>query len=208
MFIKLCGFTRIEDIEFVKNLPISAVGFIFYKNSRRYVTPGQAAEMALILKGSGIKTTGVFVDDDPESIMRIVESAGLQIVQVYNSNTANELAPVIPVISCIRVGGPEQHTLPEPHSGGMVLFDTYSVDAHGGTGKSFNHDLIRAYPFRDRMIIAGGINENNIKNIIRELQPGGLDLSSGIEISQGIKSAEKILRIMDAIEGAKNDINA
>jgi phosphoribosylanthranilate isomerase len=58
------------------------------------------------------------------------------------------------------------------------------------------------------MIIAGGINENNIKNIIRELQPGGLDLSSGIEISQGIKSAEKILRIMDAIEGAKNDINA
>ncbi|PKL16215.1 MAG: N-(5'-phosphoribosyl)anthranilate isomerase, partial [Spirochaetae bacterium HGW-Spirochaetae-5] len=110
MFIKLCGFTRTEDIEFVKNLPISAVGFIFYKNSRRYVTPDKAAEMALILKGSGIKTTGVFVDDDSKSIMKIVEHARLDMVQVYNSNTANELAQLLPVISCVRVGGPEQHT--------------------------------------------------------------------------------------------------
>jgi phosphoribosylanthranilate isomerase len=208
MFIKLCGFTRTEDIEFVKDLPISAVGFIFYINSRRYVTPDQAAEMTLLLKGSRIKTTGVFVDDDPESIMCIVEHAGLHMVQVYNSNTANELAPLLPVINCIRVGGPEQHTLPEPHPGGMVLFDTYSADAHGGTGKSFNHDLIKAYPFKDRMIIAGGINESNVKNIITEIQPGGLDISSGIEISQGIKSAEKILRIMNAIEEAKNDFTA
>lgn len=208
MFIKLCGFTKTEDIEFVKDLPISAVGFIFYKNSRRYVTPDQAAEMTLILKGSGIKTTGVFVDDDSKSIMNIVEHAGLDMVQVYNSNTANELASLLPVINCIRVGGPKQHTLPEPHTGGMVLFDTYSAEAHGGTGKSFNHDLIRAYHFRDRMIIAGGINESNVKNIITEIHPGGLDISSGIEISQGIKSAEKILRIMNAIEEAKNDITA
>ena len=208
MFIKLCGFTRTEDVEFVKDLPISSVGFIFYKNSRRYVTPELAAEMTHKLKGSGIKTAGVFVDDDPESIMRIVEHAGLHMVQVYNSNTANELASVIPVISCVRVGGPEQHSLPEPHPGGMVLFDTYSAEAHGGTGKSFNHDLIKTYPFKDRMIIAGGINENNVKNIITEIEPGGLDISSGIEISEGIKSAEKILRIMNAIEEAKNDITA
>ncbi len=208
MFIKLCGFTRIEDIEFVKDLPISAVGFIFYKNSSRYVTPGQAAEMTLILKNSGIKTTGVFVDNDSKSIMNIVEYAGLDMVQVYNSNTAKELASSIPVINCIRIGEPEQYFLPEPYQGGMVLFDTYSAEAHGGTGKSFNHDLIKVYPFRDRMIIAGGINESNVKSIIKELQPGGLDISSGIEISEGIKSGEKILRIINAIEEAKNDIYA
>ncbi len=208
MFIKLCGFTRTEDVEFVRDLPVSSVGFIFYRNSRRYVTPEQAAEMSLILKGSGIKTTGVFVDDDSKSIMKIVEHAQLDMVQVYNSSTANELSPMIPVISCIRVGDPEQQTLPEPHPGGMVLFDTYSTEAHGGTGKIFNHDLIRSYPFRDRMIIAGGINESNVKNIIKELQPGGLDISSGIEISQGIKSGKKILKILQRIEEAKNDINA
>jgi phosphoribosylanthranilate isomerase len=208
MFIKLCGFTRIEDIEKILDLPISAVGFIFYKNSRRYVSPAQVRDMVSLMKGTGIKSTGVFVDDTPESIMKIVDSARLDMVQVYNSNTANELSSSIPVISCARVGGPEQHILPEPHAGGMVLFDTYSSESHGGTGKSFNHDLIRDYPYRDRMIIAGGINEFNIKDIIKNLRPGGLDISSGIEISAGIKSHEKILTIMQAIKEADNAINA
>lgn len=208
MFIKLCGFTRTEDVEFVKDLSISSIGFIFYKNSKRYVSPEQAAEMALILKDSGIKTTGVFVDDSSESIMKIVESTGLDMVQVYNSNTANELASVLPVIRCVRVGAPEQQRLPIPHPGGMVLFDTYSTEAHGGTGKSFNTDLIKDYPLKDMMIIAGGINPDNVKLIIKEIHPGGIDISSGIEISPGIKSKEKILNILKAIKEAENDIIA
>lgn len=208
MFIKLCGFTRIEDIEIIKDLPITAAGFIFYKNSRRYVSPECAGEMSLLLKKSGIKAAGVFVDDDPETIIKIVKSSGLDMVQVYNSNTANELAQMIPVINCVRVGGPQQHLLPEPHDGGMILFDTYSEEAHGGTGKSFNLDLISEYPHKNRMIIAGGINESNIRNILLKVRPGGIDISSGIEISPGIKSKEKILNIMKAIEEAENDINA
>jgi phosphoribosylanthranilate isomerase len=208
MFIKLCGFTRIKDIEKVVDLPISAVGFIFYKNSRRYVSPDMARDMASLINGTGIKSTGVFVDDDPESIMKIAESARLDMVQVYNSSTANELSPLIPVISCTRIGGPGQHKLPEPHAGWMVLFDTYSAELHGGTGKSFNHDLIRDYPYKDRMIIAGGVNEFNVEDIIKNLSPGGLDISSGIEISAGIKSHEKILTIMQKIKEADNAINA
>lgn len=58
------------------------------------------------------------------------------------------------------------------------------------------------------MIVAGGVNEGNIKDIIREVKPGGLDISSGIEITKGIKSLDKILKIMKAIEEAENDINA
>lgn len=208
MFIKLCGFTRTEDISIIKNLPVSAVGFIFHKKSRRYITPQTAKKLSAHLKGSGIKTTGVFVDDEPEAIMKIVDSAGLDIVQVYDSNTADKLHSMIPVISCTRIGLPGETALPEPLPGGMVLFDTYSPDFHGGTGKSFNRDLVRDYPYRDKMVIAGGINENNIKEIIRELRPGGVDISSGIEISEGIKSEEKILRIMRAIEEAENDFNA
>jgi len=208
MFIKLCGFTRIEDIEIVKNLPISSVGFIFYKNSRRYISPEHAGRMALLLKKNGIKATGVFVDDDPETIMEIVNSSSLDMVQVYNSCTADALSPLIPVINCVRIGDPENHLLPEPHTGGMVLFDTYSTDALGGTGKSFNLDSVIDYPFKNKMIIAGGISENNIYDIIRKVHPGGIDISSGIEISAGIKSEKKILRIMQIIEEAQNDINA
>jgi len=208
MFVKLCGFTRSEDIEFVKTLPVSAVGFIFYKKSKRYVTPEQAKKMTSLLQGTGIKSTGVFVDDDSHSVMKIVKSAGLDMVQVYNNNTADELSQFIPVINSIRIGGPGQLSLPEPHPGGMVLFDTFSSDAHGGTGKSFNHGLIMNYHSKEKMIIAGGINENNIRDIIREVHPGGIDISSGIEISDGIKSENKILKIIKAIEEAENDIYA
>jgi len=208
MFIKLCGFTRPEDIEKVKNLPISSVGFIFYKKSKRYVTPEHAGELARILEGTGIKTTGVFVDDDPETVMEIVRSAGLDMAQVYDANTASILSPKIPVIQCVRIGGPEQLSLPEPVSGGMVLFDTYSAENYGGTGKSFNRGLVKSYTHRERMIVAGGLNEKNITEIIRDLRPGGVDISSGIETSEGIKSGEKIFKIMQLIKEAENDFNA
>jgi len=208
MFIKLCGFTRIEDIEKIQGLPVSAAGFIFYKKSGRYVTPRQAREMAIMLKGSGIMAAGVFVDEDPQSIMEIVKTAHLDMVQVYSSVTAGQLASSVPVIECVRIGDQVQAALPEPLPGGMVLFDTYSAGSHGGTGKSFNRGLIRNYPFRDKMIVAGGVNEGNIRDIIMELKPGGIDISSGIEISEGIKSRGKILKIMQAVEEAENDINA
>ena len=208
MFIKLCGFTRIEDIEKIIGLPVSAAGFVFHKKSERYVTPPAAGEMALLLKGSGIKATGIFVDYDPESIMEIVKSAHLDMVQVYSSVTAGKLCSVIPVIECVRIGDRARPVFPEPLPGGMVLFDKYSSESHGGTGKSFNREMINGYRFRDKMIVAGGVNEGNIKDIIREVKPGGLDISSGIEITKGIKSLDKILKIMKAIEEAENDINA
>lgn len=208
MFVKLCGFTRVEDIDFVKNLPVSSVGFIFHKKSGRYITPRKAGELSRILKGSGIKATGVFVDDLPESIMETSAVAELDIVQVYDNDTADKLSLIMPVIRCARIGAQENTLLPEPPAGGMVLFDTYSADAHGGTGKCFNHEIIETYPFRDRMIIAGGINETNIKNIITRIRPGGVDISSGIEISAGIKSREKILNIMKLIKEAEDEFNA
>ncbi len=208
MFIKLCGFTRAEDINFVKDLPISAAGFIFHKESKRYITPLQAGELSLILKETGIKSTGVFVNDDAESILEIVREAHLDMVQVYNNETAIKLSGTVPVINCFRVGDPEQTELPDPLPSGMVLFDTFTGEAHGGTGKSFDHDLIKGYPFRDKMIVAGGLNEMNIRNIITDLRPGGVDISSGIEISPGIKSENKILKIIKLIEEAENEYNA
>lgn len=208
MFIKLCGFTRNQDVEFVKDLPVSSVGFIFYKKSARYVSPERAAEMISILNGTGIKAAGVFVDDDPESIMNIVRQSGLDMVQVYSSRTADTLAPVVPVINCIRIGEPGNNLLPEPQPGGMVLFDSYSPDEFGGTGRSFSREAIISYPYRERMIVAGGINALNVKETIRELCPGGIDISSGIEVSPGIKSRDKISDIISKIMEAQNEIIA
>lgn len=208
MFIKLCGFTRTEDIETVLELPVSAVGFIFYKKSPRYIAPERAAVLAAALKVSRILSVGVFVDDEPEAILDTVRIAGLDMVQIYKLNTASVLSSAVPVIQCARVGEPGIRSLPEPLPGGMVLFDTYSPSSFGGTGESFDHSIIRDYPFRDRMIIAGGINEYNVKSIIEEYRPGGVDISSGIEVSAGIKSPEKIKRIISLIMEAQHEITA
>lgn len=205
MFVKFCGFTRPEDIEKVMRLPVSSVGFIFYEKSKRYVTPLQAKEMSLMLDGTGILKTGVFVNTHSVSIMEIAAIADLDMVQVYDGETARSLAGRIPVIECVRVGGPTGLTLPEPLPGSMVLFDTYSAELYGGTGKTFDRDMIRSYDFRDRMIVAGGLNENNITEIIKDMKPGGVDISSGIEVSEGIKSGKKMTRIMYLIMEAVND---
>lgn len=205
VFVKFCGFTRPEDIEKVLKLPVSSVGFIFYEKSKRYVTPLQAKEMSLMLEGTGILKTGVFVNVHPGKIMETAEIAGLDMVQVYDSETARLLSGRIPVIECVRIGGPGRAHLPEPLPGGMVLFDTYSAEFYGGTGKTFDSNVLLNYSFRDRMIIAGGLNEFNITGIIKDIKPGGVDISSGIEISEGIKSGEKMTRIMQLITEAEND---
>ena len=205
MFVKLCGFTRPEDIKKIIGLPVSSVGFIFYKKSKRYVNPEQAARMSRMLEKSPIKKTGVFVNSSPESIMDTVLSARLDMVQVYDSRTALALSGRIPVIQVVRLGGANGISLPEPLPGVRVLFDTYSAEQYGGTGKTFDNRLLKNYPFRDRMIIAGGLNESNISKIIKDMKPGGVDISSGIEVSEGIKSGEKISRIIQLIMEAEND---
>lgn len=205
MFVKLCGFTRPEDIEKVIGLPVSSVGFIFYKKSKRYVTPEQAGKMSRMLERSPIKKTGVFVDSSPELIMDTVHSASLDMVQVYDSRTVLALSGRLPVIQGVRLGGPGEISLPEPLPGVRVLFDAYSSEKYGGTGKTFDSSLLKNYPFRERMIIAGGLNEDNILKIIKDMKPGGVDISSGIEESEGIKSGEKITRILKLIMEAEND---
>ncbi len=206
MFVKLCGFTRHEDIEKISGFKISSAGFIFYKASKRYVKPSIAKELCSIIKGSGIATTGVFVDDDEYTIKSIADYTGLDMLQVYTCETASALQGFLPVISCFRIkpeyGG---YDLPLPPENGIILFDTFDTDSTGGTGKNFSSEILKDYRFRDRMIVAGGINSSNIQPLIKNIKPFGVDISSGIETAPGIKSVEKIREILEKIEEVEND---
>jgi len=206
MFVKLCGFTRREDIEMIPDLKIAAAGFIFYKASKRYVKPVVAKELIGILKGSSIAAAGIFVDDDADTIKSIADYTGLDMLQVYNSETAAALNGFLPVISCFRIK--HEHTavdLPVPPDSGHILFDTFDTGSMGGTGKSFSSDILKSYGFRERMIVAGGVNSGNIGSLIRDIRPFGVDISSGIETAPGIKSQGKIKEILEKIAEAEND---
>ena len=203
MFVKFCGFTRSKDIEAAALLPLSAIGYIFYNRSERYIKPEKAAEFSEILKDTGILKTGVFVNSSIDDIKKISETAGLDMLQVYDTETAAALKGFLPVIECFRVKTGED--MPEKCSGNFMLFDSFSTTEYGGTGISFCHDLIKNYPLLSVTIAAGGINSGNIKKIITEITPFGVDISSGIEISKGIKSSEKMCEIFSIIMEAQNE---
>jgi len=206
MFVKLCGFTRYEDIEKILNLNISAAGFIFYKDSKRYVKPVLAKQLCETLKGSGIAATGVFVNDDADAIKSIADYTGLDMLQVYRSETAEALRGFLPVISCFRVKpGHGVNDLPVPPESGHILFDTFDSGSMGGTGKAFSSDILKKYRFRDRMIVAGGISSANVSALVKNIRPFGVDISSGIETAPGIKSPDKIKEILEKIAEAEND---
>lgn len=203
MFVKFCGFTRPEDIVDAAFLPVSAVGYIFYNKSERYITPEKGAEFSEILKGTGILKTGVFVNSSIDEIKKTSDIAKLDMVQVYDRKTASALKGFLPVIECFRIKGKED--IPEDCHGDFILLDSFSSKEYGGTGISFCHNLLKNYPLISRTIAAGGINSSNIEKIIRETEPFGVDISSGIETSRGIKSSEKMGKIFSIIMEAQNE---
>lgn len=204
MFVKLCGFTRHEDVEFIADLPISAIGFIFYKKSKRYISPQRAAELSKVA-GSNILKIGVFVEDTTDEIKAMAEIANLDMLQLYNSHSARELKGFLPIIQCLRVKEAIPHELTSQLFGDFILVDTFDEKNFGGTGKSFNPEILKNFPLREKLIVAGGINCENVSHIIKEITPFGIDISSGIEISPGIKSKEKIITLLQKIKEAEND---
>ena len=203
MFVKFCGFTRAEDIETAALLPLSAIGYIFYDKSERYIKPEKAAEFSDILKGTGILKTGVFVNNGIDEIKKISDTAKLDIIQVYDTETAAALKGFLPVIEAFRIK--DRNDLPGKCTGDFILLDSFSDMEYGGTGKVFSHDLLKDYPLLSKTIAAGGINSKNIKKLIKEITPFGVDISSGIEITKGIKSSEKMRKIFSEIMEAQNE---
>jgi phosphoribosylanthranilate isomerase len=206
MFVKFCGFTRSQDIECAAMLPVSSVGFIFHEKSDRFITAEKGAEFSGILKGTGILKTGVFVKSSVDEIKRTAEIARLDMLQVYDKSTARELKGFLPIIEAFRVKGANE--LPDKSSAEFILLDAFSDNEYGGTGKSFHHEILNNYPLINRTIIAGGVNSSNLKKIIIEAQPFGVDISSGIETARGIKSSHKMREIFSIIMEAENGTDA
>jgi phosphoribosylanthranilate isomerase len=201
MFIKFCGFTRREDIEAVRDMPVSAIGFVFYRGSERYITPEHAGDLSEMLQSTGIMKTGVFVGYGADEIIEISNIAGLDCLQIYDPTLYTDLAGLMPIILCYRIKktGDLNH-IPLPRDGDMLLLDSYDPDVYGGSGAPFKWKLLEGYPHIDRTIIAGGLNESNVHQLLETIKPFGIDISSGIEISPGVKSIEKMKSLIKILE--------
>ncbi|OGI21735.1 MAG: hypothetical protein A2287_05725 [Candidatus Melainabacteria bacterium RIFOXYA12_FULL_32_12] len=204
--IKICGITTLEDASLAAQLGAWAVGFIFYKKSPRYIEPDKAK---LIIKElpDNIEKIGVFVDLPLDEIQDIALKTGITQIQLHGNESKDFCTEVVnkinlPVIKAIRIKDfTDLSSIPEyKNIVSAILLDSYSKNLFGGTGESFNWGIAKkAKTYNMPIIIAGGINPDNVANVYTEIQPYALDISSGIEEYKGIKDHNKLKKLFSAV---------
>jgi len=188
--VKFCGMTNLDDCRKAVELGVDYVGFIFFRKSRRYIAPQDVSRIVEKLEGS-ISTVGVFVEGTDGEIEKLVDDCGLDFAQVYRESAVKKK------ITAYRVND----RLPNDPGQGLLLFDSYT-EGFGGSGTSFQADLLKRCTVLERSFIAGGINELNVRKILR-LQPFGVDLVSSVEAHHGKKDHYKMEAFMKIVRSVE-----
>jgi len=202
MKVKVCGITNIEDALIAESCGANAIGFIFYRNSKRYITPSAASEIINSLSPFTVKV-GVFVDAALDEVNRIAAEIKLNAVQLHGNETPEYTGGInYPVIKGFRVKDKFNFSIIEQYGNIPVLLDAFSPSAYGGTGISFDWNIIPE-GIRNRIILAGGVSINNIAHIMEFIKPAAIDISSSLEIDDKSlplrKDKQKILNFFNKI---------
>lgn len=196
MMVKICGITRREDAVAAAEAGASAIGFIFYPKSPRYVTPEQARELGEALT---VWKVGVFVDESEADIAATMRAGNLDVAQIYGSTPE---APVpLRIWPAIRVPEAGSFFWNSPWSREPGRFEALFLDG-AANGVSFDWEFAKLIGEHEKIIIAGGLNASNVAEAIRIARPWGVDASSGLESSPGIKDHEKVRRFINAAREA------
>ena len=193
--IKLCGLSRLQDIETANTLLPEYIGFVFAPKSRRYVTRQHAAELKKHL-APGIRSVGVFVDEPPENVAKIAKRGVIDLVQLHGGEDETYLRRLreltaVPLIQAFRIRSGKDLAAAERSTADYVL-----LDAGAGDGKVFDWSLLEN--FRRPYFLAGGLDTENAGPAVRMLHPFVVDVSSGIE-TEGVKDPEKMKAFVSAV---------
>lgn len=188
MIVKICGITNREDALAAAEAGASAIGFNFYRQSPRYISHTGAAMIGEKISGNVWKV-GVFVDETPETIAKIMIDAGLDVAQLHGISSARGFR----IWQAIPAGEPD--VLAGIGDVEAVLIDS-TDGVTGGSGKTW--DWSKAPHLQQKIIIAGGLDADNVRTAIEQARPWGVDACSRIEKAPGIKDHEKMRRFIEA----------
>ncbi len=201
--VKICGITRIEDaLEAVKQ-GADAIGLVFYPQSPRYVTPEQAAAIASKIPAF-VSIVGLFVDADAAKIKQVLSKVRLDLLQFHGDEPPAQCRQFsIPYMKAVRVKTDTNlvQYAAEYADAKALLLDAFAEGVPGGTGQVFDWTLIPqnlALP----VVLAGGLNAENVGQAISHVKPYAVDVSGGVEVSKGIKDAAKIAAFMQGVSNA------
>ena len=207
--LKVCGLTKLDQIEELISLKVDFLGFIFYEKSPRYVLDSLDLEEIKAIKHSG--KVGVFVNESLEQIIEISEKAKLNFIQLHGDETddfvtelRNKLNAKIGIIKVFRVGNDLQNLKFKiqnlEFNIDYFLFDTDSK-SFGGTGNSFDWQILNDLEITKPYFLSGGISEENIENIkLLKQKPFALDINSKFELESGNKNIDKIIEFKNLLD--------
>ena len=206
--IKVCGITRPEDAALADELAVDAIGFVFVKKSKRFIQLNDAARISLEL-GPFMQRVGLFLDDERELVDQAIAEIPNLLPQFHGREPADYCDQFNrPYIKAIGVAGgipADDELRAYKHCAGF-LFDSNAPGALGGTGHTFDWqqlrdwqtDSRRAGNIGRRIVLAGGLNLDNIGDAIKQVKPHAIDVSSGVEAGPGIKDAELMRKFVAA----------
>ena len=224
VWIKICGITNEEDAIKIASLGADALGFIFSTESVRKIEPGKVKEIILVTKDkfinirdkNGPSFVGVFVNENIGKVTEITEKLGLDYIQLSGDESLDYLKKIkkhnknIKLIKLIRVKDNvssfaviSKQMLEFKKAADFFLLDTFKDNIYGGTGKSFNWEPVKGLSQDFPVILAGGLDCENVAEAIQIVKPFGIDASTKLEESPGKKDIRKVeIFIKNAVKKA------
>jgi phosphoribosylanthranilate isomerase len=190
--VKICGLTNLEDALVAAEAGADALGFVLYPKSPRCVKADAVEEIIQQLPPY-VTTIGVFANVGFKEIMNIMRGCGLDLAQLQGDEPPSVCRRLgSKAVKAIRVKDRDSLSLMKSYSVRAFVLDTYTTENLGGTGKRFDWDLAVEAKQYGRIILAGGLNPENVGEAIRKVRPYGVDVSSGVEERIGKKDPEKV----------------
>jgi len=200
--VKICGFTRKDDLAAAIDAGVDAIGLVFYPPSPRFVDLPTAAELARMVPPF-VTIVGLFVNADPATIRATLAAVPIHLLQFHGDEDEDfcrqfdrpyiKAARVRPGVDLVQYAGCFS-------SAQAILLDAF-VEGYGGGGKVFDWKLIPP-DIGKPLILSGGLDASNVADAIARVRPAAVDVSSGVEAAKGIKDADKIREFVAAVRSA------
>ena len=198
--VKICGITNKSDALSAAGLGADALGFIFYKGSKRYIDPKEAGRIISSLPPF-ISAVGVFVNQGIEEIKEYARLSGIDTVQLHGDETPVFCGEVpYRMIKAVRVKDAVNIAEVELYPVRAILFDKHSDEMYGGTGSHFDWGVLKGLSISKKIILSGGLTPENVSQAVRLVKPYGVDVSTGVEDAPGKKNHEKMRKFIEAVK--------
>jgi phosphoribosylanthranilate isomerase len=203
--LKVCGITSVADARAAVDNGATALGFIFYAGSPRYIRPPQAALIAACVPATVLRV-GLFVNEAADTIRSVAQAVRLNVVQLHGDESPEACAALgdLRVWKAFRISDSFDTGQLASYSCEAFLLDAESKDgSFGGSGRTFPWGKAVEAKQYGRVIVAGGLDGGNVADLIRQVDPWGVDASSKLESQPGVKDAEKVRLYLEAAKSVK-----